>query len=370
MKIELNKNDLSLLDNIMNQKDMNFTVSSSINSYLNEHYDEIGKKAVDEIMSSEGLDENTSLEEAFYRFLQLDSQDPLVTEMRERTDFGVFTLIDNKEFIEHPFNQIRLDSIQISGFKLFYNYFEPYELFNYDETYVDKTKDYAEINKLGYFNKKVPYLALEQNGSIWMSITPHEFNTMREAIKKAHGKVITFGLGLGYYAFEASNKEDVDEVIIIEKNHVVINLFNRYILPHFPNKDKIKIIHIDAFKYFDREMAEEHFDYAYVDIYHTPEDALPLYIRFKKLESKHNYQNVNYWIEKSILCYYRRYVLTIIEEYFQGYKNEDYIDYDDDESKIINQTYDALKDMEIHSIDEIKALLNDEALKEIITKLK
>ena len=75
-----------------------------------------------------------------------------------------------------------------------------------------------------------------------MTITPNEIETMKEPVDEAFGHVLTFGLGLGYYAYMVSEKENVESITIVETNEDVIDLFNKYILPQFKNAHKIKII--------------------------------------------------------------------------------------------------------------------------------
>ena len=66
-----------------------------------------------------------------------------------------------------------------------------------------------------------------------MTITPNEIETMKEAVDKASGNVLTFGLGLGYYAYMVSEKENVESVTIVDSNEDVIDLFKKYVLPQF-----------------------------------------------------------------------------------------------------------------------------------------
>ena len=72
-----------------------------------------------------------------------------------------------------------------------------------------------------------------------MSISPNEVFTMDQPIKKAKGKVLTLGCGMGYFAYMVSLKEDVESITIVELEQSVINLFEIYLLPQFENKDKI-----------------------------------------------------------------------------------------------------------------------------------
>ncbi len=369
MKITLSNNDRLVLDDILTQRDENYTVSQLTNSFLEEHFDAIGPEAINDIMESDGLSKEQAMEEAFYRYLSLDSQDPLVQDMRSHTDFGHLSAIGEKEFINHPFNKMKIKSVVLGPYQLRYNHFEPFELFNADETECDTDNNFAEKNHLGYFEKKVPYLMLTQKDEIWMSVTPHEMNTMKDDISQAHGNVLTFGLGLGYYAFEVSNRDDVKSVTIIEKDSKVITLFEKNLLPLFPHREKIKIIRQDAFLYYERELRNTEYDHIFIDIYHTPDDALPMYLRFKRGEKHLHGQKVSYWIEKSILCLLRRYVLTLIEEYFQGYSKDDYMTCEDMESETLKKIYLAIGDREFTSIGEIRQLLSDDGLRKIAEEI-
>lgn len=362
MKITLNEKNLSELDKIFSTRDENIEVSSLYNSILNENYNCITEDIVKEFMLNNGLSRNEAVIDVFYNFLNLSSDDPLVEKMNEDTSFGSINELNVDEFINHSFNKLQIKNIALGPYRLEYNYFEPFELFNNDETTADKNNYYSEHTKVSYFPSKVKYLSLIMKNKVWMSITPHEINTMREDIKNAYGNVITFGLGLGYYAYEVSKKENVNSVTIIEKDSKVIELFKRNILPSFINQEKIKIIKADAFNYFENDMKDSNYDYAFIDIYHTPDDALPLYLKFKHLEKKHSFKNIHYWIEKSILCLFRRYVLALLEEYFQGYTMEDYQNENTIEDKIMKKLFNHFKDKCITSIEEINYLLTDENL--------
>jgi hypothetical protein len=50
--------------------------------------------------------------------------------------------------------------------------------------------------------------ALLENDRIWMTITPNEIEIMIKPVDEAFGHVLTYGLGLGYYAYMVSKKLD------------------------------------------------------------------------------------------------------------------------------------------------------------------
>ncbi len=370
MKITLNKQDKKKFDEMLNVGYDNISTSEMTNSFLNENYDALSKEAIDMLKNEYGYEDEDAMEEAFYRFLGLESQDPEVMKLRECNNFGHLLHLKEDEFLHHPFNQIPIKEAVLGPYQLKYNAFLPYEIFNEDDTIGNEENNFAETTYLGYFTKKVPYLMLTQKNEIWMSVTPHEIKTMKKEIASAKGRVLTFGLGLGYYAFEVSNKEEVESVTIIEKDSQVISLFEKNILPSFKHKEKIKIIKQDAFCYFKNQLKNDMYDTIFVDIYHTAEDALPLYIRFKQSERKYKIGKVHYWIEESILCYIRRYFLVLFEECLNGYTSEDYKPGEDDESKVLSLFYSNMKDMEFTSFEEIKNFMKDENIKKFVYQLK
>ena len=158
------------------------------------------------------------------------------------------------------------------------------------------------LPQLGYFNEEFQFPAVYQNGVLWMSVTPNEINTMKSPVERAKGKVLTFGLGLGYFAYMCSLKEEVESVTVVEKDESVIRLFNEIILPQFSQKDKVKIDLSDAYDYLNG-MRDGEFDYAFVDIYHDAGDGREIYRKFKKIQSRFSLTEFDYWIEKTIKYY-------------------------------------------------------------------
>ncbi len=181
--------------------------------------------------------------------------------------------------------------------------YAPYEPFV--RTHPVLTSELREIPQIGYFDTEFPFPAILENGIEWMTITPNEVETMREPIANAHGKVLTLGLGLGYFAFHASQKKEVTSVTVVEKSQDVIDLFTRYLLPQFPNRDKLTIVCADAFAYMEHQMPQEKFDYVFADLWHDASDGLEMYRRLKAFEHLSPTTAFDYWIEPSLLSLLR-----------------------------------------------------------------
>jgi hypothetical protein len=276
--------------------------------------------------------------------------------------------IDSRVYLDDDYHQkVKPQAFASKGWTLFYDHYAPHEGFVYDELAIDP-HTYEETTRFGFFTSDFPFLALAQDGRTWMSVTPHEINTMRSQIAEAHGKVITFGLGLGYYAYECLKKADVTQMVVIEKDPTLIAFFKERILPSFPHQEKFKIIEEDAFHYAGR-MGKDHYDYAFVDLWHLPEDGLPLYLRMRSLEKKSPATTFSYWVEPSLLSLLRRAFLILLQEEMNGSRDEDY-DYAATESDaLINKMHRVLKKETFTSYPQIVNFLSDESLKKLGLRL-
>ncbi len=194
--------------------------------------------------------------------------------------------------------------------------FTPYEAFVRDDIRVGA--DLVEIPQIGFFTREIPYPAVLENGNEWMMITPEETATLRGAIARARGQVITFGLGLGYYVYMVSNKEEVEAVTVVEWNKIVIDLFKKDILPQLPHREKVVIIHGDAFEYAAKEMGKKTYHYALVDTWHDVSDGYDMYLKMKVLEKYSPGTHFDYWIEASLLSHLRWQVYYALMDALKG----------------------------------------------------
>ncbi|MBQ2729749.1 MAG: hypothetical protein IJF69_03145 [Clostridia bacterium] len=209
----------------------------------------------------------------------------------------MFTCLDNSIYENDPYRKnILFPDEKMGEWEFCSDRYRPYELFVYDDLKNDG--EGRIIPQVGFFEKEYTFPVVKQSGREWMLITPNEIETMKAPIAAAHGKVTTYGLGLGYFAYMVSQKEDVSEVTVVEYSGDVISLFEKHILPQFPCKDKIKIVHGDAFSY----AAGDHpCDFVFADIWHDPSDGANAYLNFKSLEREGT--EYAYWIENTIKYY-------------------------------------------------------------------
>lgn len=366
MIINLSDKELKELDAFLNVKECNISAAEFYIDYLENYYDEISKFDID------NLSKKYSIEQSFFKAMlnKMDTseKDQEIKDLITNSNIDKVSLLNADEFLNDDYAKcVGFPIAKSSEWELRTLKYLQFEGFVSDELEINN-EYYQERTPFGFFDKEVPYLAVIQNDSIWMSVIPHEINTMKKPIQNAYGNVLVLGLGLGYYAFHISNKDDVDSITIIENDKKVIELFNNHILPKFSHKEKIKVIYEDAFAH----LKEFHdYDYAFIDIWHNVGDGLPLYLKIKQYEKDYPNTRFDYWIETSLIAMLRRQTLTVIEEQlYDGLKEEDYLKATNENDAIINAIYFATKDYKIDSIDDIRKLLSDENLKSLASKLK
>ena len=280
------------------------------------------------------------------------------------------SIIEAKKYENNPYYKtISLHQIRDVAWHLEPVTYKPYEAFIADDVMVNERKYFQEIYQVGICKEPFTYLNLAQDNITWMSITPNEIETMQKAIETVTGKVITFGLGLGYFAFMAALKPTVSSVTIVEKDPKIIALFKEHILPQFPHQEKIHIIENDAFIYLQETMAQESYDYAFVDIWRTVDDGFPLYLRFRSLEKKASSCKFLYWIEEAMLVMLRRYVISLIREATEGWQAKDYDNPKTETDLIFQKLYQLLRDVEMNTYRDIMNILKKDYLKTLAAQI-
>ena len=275
-------------------KENNFEVIGMIAYYLINHPDFINKDMINELVSSCNISEEEAFFVLFCSACGLDDckeDDKYLINNYFRKSIKRLNISD---YTSNPYyKNILVEGTKFNNWEIKYESYKPYEAFIYNDLIINGD---IEIPCVGYFKEEFKYLAVLENNNEWMMITPNEINTMQGVIDSVSGDVVTLGLGLGYFAYMASLKDDVKSITVVERDKNVIELFSKVILPRFEHKDKIKIVNEDAFEFAKRD---NNFDYAFVDLWHDVSDGVNLYLKMKKLEK--NNTKYFYWIEKSII---------------------------------------------------------------------
>jgi len=360
MKLNLSKEDKERVETLFAYKELNMVTNEVIRDYLQYNSRFIKAKMIKDINPS-------NEEKAFYYFLKAYFDEEYYEHLKLMgVDINyprkMVHQLDPSKYENNPYNKnIKIRNLKGKDWIFKNSTYQPYEGFVYQD--LDVIGDYyLEIPQIGFFDKAFKYLEVYQDGKEWMSITPNEIETMEEGIKGCYGDVVTYGLGLGYFAYMASLKENVKSVTIIELDKEVTNLFKENILPLFEAKDKIKIIQKDALEYAKEK---HHHDYAFIDLWHDARDGLDWYLKLKKYEQDDC--TYCYWIEKSILTLLRRAVLVVLEDELNGFDSKVY---DNDDLDLLFKSISLyLKDYPVNGYLDIKKLLSEESLRELVKNL-
>ena len=254
--------------------------------YLNKTPRLLSKSAVEDLARECDVDCDEAFLALFCAACGLDSADNREHRRLEKLYFRPSIVrLDPLLYQNDPYYQtIRFPEVTRGRWELRHGHYAPYEPFV--RTHPLLTEDLREIPLLGYFDTEFPFPAVLENGVEWMTVTPNEIETMKKPLDCAKGHVLTLGLGLGYFAFCASEKEDVESVTVVEWDADVIALFREYLLPQFPHKEKVRILQGDAFAYMECLDASA-FDYVFADLWHDASDGLEMYIRLCRIMKAH-----------------------------------------------------------------------------------
>ena len=260
-------------------------------------------------------------------------------------------------FTNNPYFQaLKNVGFDEDGWKLETKKMKAFTLFPYDEQYHYGANSILKMS-LGYFTKDYDYPTISLYEQEWMSLNPHEIRTMEMPIQVAKGKVLTLGLGLGYFAYMVHLKEEVKEVYIVEMDLELIKLFQKHLLPLFPYKEKIHIIKADALVYIN-QINDRDYDFIFADLWHDVSDGLPMYIKLQERFSKFTYTKRHYWIENSLITYLRLLLIGVIKDEY--YKNDS--DYDEIQLTIKKN----LANYTLRNSYELDALLNIQGVKNLV----
>lgn len=253
-----------------------------------------------------------------FLFESLEKTNPYPNDFVKKNIKWDTKLLRVEDFKTNPYLK-KLDSLSfneddwsLKGKKL-----EAYSLFPYEEEY-HYASNYLLKTSLAFFDKDYIYPSISLYNNEWMSLNPYEIRTMETPILLARGRVLTLGLGLGYFAYMAHLKDEVKEVHIVEMDKGLINVFEKYLLPLFEHPEKIHIHKADAFS-FIQNIKDKDYDFIFSDLWHDASDGLPMYLKLKQKLCAFKYTQCTYWIESALVTYLRTLFIGVMrDEYYQN----------------------------------------------------
>lgn len=307
-EIEINNSivgdDLCKVQRLIDVRTLNNEVAWLLCDYLNDRPKAVSADLIAEV-GGNGLDEQTVVAALIAGFCGLDvderPQDALMFDYYIRE---AVRKLDVEDYLNDPYyKNIKIPCVKAGSWVLEHDSYAAYEAFICDDLLL--CGDFRELPQLGFFDKPFSFPVVKENGREWMAIKPSEIGSMKSQVEMVSGRVVALGLGLGYFAYMASLKPDVELVTIVEKDESVIELFEKYILPQFVFVQKIRIVKSDAFVFLQNGLLDGAFDYVFVDLWHDASDGLPLYLKTKEFEVKFAKTKFLYWVENSLLSAWR-----------------------------------------------------------------
>ena len=281
--------------------ELNLQALELMSGYLTQHPRFITARDVEEVAAC-GVAREEAVVQLLCAACGLDARRPLDRRMIEQFVRPSLARLEPEPLLQNPYMRcIRFPQAVQGRWEMTRMAYEPYELFVRDDLLC--LPDGREIPRLGYFDRRFAYPAVLEGGREWMTVTPNEVATMAPALSQVRGRVAVMGLGLGYFAFMASEKNDVRAVTVVERDADVIALFERHLLPQFAHREKVRLVRADAFDLAQAGL--DGFDCAFVDLWHDVSDGAPMYLRMKALEARSPGVRFFYWIETSIRCLLR-----------------------------------------------------------------
>jgi spermidine synthase len=126
-----------------------------------------------------------------------------------------------------------------------------------------------------------------------MSLTPLEVFTLRPGFKKAKGRCLVGGLGLGYFTKRILERKQVEKVTVVEKNPHVAEFFGA------PLRDRVEIIVDDVWEFLKSDRLNS-FDSILLDTWSSAGDSFE---DRKLMEVRQRHPHVWAWAEYDACLY-------------------------------------------------------------------
>ncbi len=341
--MQLNNRDRARWETVCKAEARNDRILRLLAIYLNEMPRFITRRMVRDLARDCALPEEAAYRVLFSAAIGLDTASDPEDRRLERDYLSVgLQRLDPTDWNSDAYLEtIAFPAAKVANWSFGTETYAPYEAFVFNNAV--RKPDGRLIPQIGYFTERFRFPCVREDGVEWMAVKPNEISTMRAPVAAAHGNTVAFGLGLGYFAFHASEKAEVSSVTVVERDPAVIDLFRAHLLPQFPHREKITVVPADAFHYAERELPRTNADFVFTDLWHDQSDGLPLYLRMKRLESLAPHAEFQYWIEPLLLGSLRRMVFDRIRDGGEG---------------------------EIRSFSEIETMISDDYLRKLAPKIQ
>lgn len=130
------------------------------------------------------------------------------------------------------------------------------------EASLGRLRSIASASRRGWIEAGT-YTRLMRDDVVVMSDVPDEREDHSGFVRRAHGRVLIAGLGLGMVLAALLRKPLVTDILVIEKDQNVIDLVG----PHYGDDPRLRIVRADIFEALPLIRREPIFDFAWFDIW-------------------------------------------------------------------------------------------------------
>lgn len=203
--------------------------------------------------------DDAALQDVSYRALALNSLFKALGILRNPSDPGEqvlhraflsqFRVFSKDEAMRDPYlTNVRLPEASLGRCVLGSDSYHAGEYFPYDAPLRDHVPYSGYVPRIGIFDTAFRYPA-SRNGNAASAVNPQTINTTAPHVGAAHGNVLALGAGIGYFAYMAHLKPDVESVTVVDRDRDVIALFEEHILPQFRHPEKVRVVHADPVEF-------------------------------------------------------------------------------------------------------------------------
>ena len=353
MKFLLSKEEEKKLIALFEQYDNNYEYNHYVGrATYDDQYTLLGKRA-------KKLEKyKTALEKKDAAFDILEKVYPIKNDFVKKTIRWETKVLETKHLEANPYYKaLKSISFNEGEYRLEYPEIKAYALCYYGEEYAYGA-NYAINMSLAMIDHDFSYPSIYKKGLEWMSLSPYEMRTYEVPIALAKGHVLVLGLGIGYFAYMASLKEEVTDIHIVEGDPKLVEVFRKHLLPLFPHPEKIHIDRLVPFTFYDT-VEDKDYDYIFCNMWFGVTYGAADYLTVKHHFDTFKYTQCVYYLENTMITYLRTLVVGIMKQEY----------YHEPDQRTVLEIHIAckLEDYEIKDSNDIDSLLNLKGLNGIFS---
>lgn len=264
--------------------------------------------------------DDPELQDVSYRALALNSLFKAIGVLQNPSDPGEqllhraflsqFRVFSKDEVLKDPYlSNVKVPEASLGDCVLGSDSYHAGEYFLYDAPLYDHVPYSGCVPRIGIFDTAFRYPAVARNGNVVSAVNPCGIKTAAPHIGKAHGNVLALGIGIGYFAYMAHLKPDVESVTVVDPDTDMTALFRERILPQFARPGKIRIVRTDPVE-FVKTLDDGVYDTGFCDLCDGYDDYGP-YLSVKTAARRLKKTKFSYWGEEGFLWYISKELIPI-----------------------------------------------------------